>query len=90
LDATVYSILCPIGWHVPTNIEWTTLVNYLGGESLAGDKFKEAGTTHLNSPNKAANETGFTALQGGLRPTYGEFDYMGIMVPSIPTNTIEC
>ena len=33
--------LCPAGWHVPTDAEWTTLTSYLGGESVAGGKMKE-------------------------------------------------
>jgi len=37
--------LCPVGWHVPTNDEWTILRNYLGGENIAGGKMKEPGTT---------------------------------------------
>jgi len=60
--------LAPIGWHVPTDAEWTTLSTYLGGESGAGGKLKETGTTHWKSPNEGAtNETGFTALPGGIR-----------------------
>lgn len=57
---------CPQGWHLPTDAEWTTLVNYLGGETVAGGKLKETGTVHWQSPNKGAtNETSFTALPGG-------------------------
>jgi uncharacterized protein (TIGR02145 family) len=66
--------LCPTGWHVPTDAEWTILNTYLGGESVAGGKLKETGTTHWNSPNTGAtNETGFTALPGGYRNQDGSF-----------------
>jgi uncharacterized protein (TIGR02145 family) len=60
--------LCPSGWHVPTDEEWTVLSTYLGGLSIAGGKLKETGTGHWLNPNTGAtNETGFTALPGGYR-----------------------
>ncbi len=58
--------ICPTGWRVPSNADWTTLETYLGGSSLAGGKLKETGTSHWISPNTgASNVTGFTALPGG-------------------------
>jgi uncharacterized protein (TIGR02145 family) len=64
--------LCPTGWHVPSDAEWTTLVTFLGGETVAGGKLKEKGTSHWNSPNaEATDEYGFKALPGG------EHDYSG-------------
>jgi uncharacterized protein (TIGR02145 family) len=69
--------LCPTGWHVPSDAEWTTLT-YLGGESAAGGKLKEAGTAHWLAPNTGAtNESGFTALPGGIRDTDGDFAAIG-------------
>jgi uncharacterized protein (TIGR02145 family) len=72
--------LCPAGWHIPTDAEWSTLTDYLG-ESVAGSKLKETGTTHWYKPNTGAtNETGFTALPGGYRHHDGNFyaiDYLG-------------
>ena len=63
---------CPDGWHLPSDEEWTQLTDYLGGESVAGGKLKETGTTHWNSPNTGAtNETGFTALPGAYRSGHG-------------------
>ncbi|OFY64903.1 MAG: hypothetical protein A2V64_13505 [Bacteroidetes bacterium RBG_13_43_22] len=70
--------LCPVGWHVPTDAEWTTLTSYLGGESTSGGKLKETGTTHWDSPNTGAtNVSGFTALPGGCRSIAGGFVVMG-------------
>lgn len=71
--------LIPAGWHVPTDAEWTALTTYLGGESVAGGKLKEAGTKYWQSPNTAAtNETGFSALPGGYRFYNGAFVGVGI------------
>jgi len=66
--------LCPTGWHVPTDTEWSTLTTYLGGEIIAGGKMKSVGTAYWDSPNTAAsNESGFTALPGGFRNRDGSF-----------------
>jgi uncharacterized protein (TIGR02145 family) len=72
--------LCPVGWHVPTNEEWTVLVTYLNGPDVAGGKLKETGTTHWQDPNTGAtNEAGFIALPGGYRSyNTGVFDLVGI------------
>jgi len=70
--------LCPEGWHISTIEEWETLINYLGGEEVAGGKLKEAGFTHWgNSNTGATNETGFTALPGGNRNWDGTFSSVG-------------
>jgi uncharacterized protein (TIGR02145 family) len=70
--------LCPIGWHVPGDAEWTLLTNYLEGVSVAGGKLKESGYDHWNSPNTGAtNETGFNALPGGSRGYDGIFGGIG-------------
>ena len=65
--------LCPTGWHVPTESEFTELALYLRSESNttildAGSKMKEAGTAHWRVPNSLANnDSGFTALPSGIR-----------------------
>ena len=70
--------LAPTGYHVPTDAEWSTLTTCLGGESVAGGKMKEAGTTHWYSPNTlATNSSGFTGLPGGYRGNDGTFYDIG-------------
>jgi uncharacterized protein (TIGR02145 family) len=70
------SNIAPTGWHVASNSEWQTLVDYLGGDAVASGKMKEAGTMHWQSPNTGAtNESGFSALAGGgRRPADNYFD----------------
>jgi uncharacterized protein (TIGR02145 family) len=66
--------IAPQGWHVPTDSEWTILVNYIGGQA-AGARLKETGSVHWSQNMGATNESGFTALPGGRRiRKNGEFE----------------
>jgi uncharacterized protein (TIGR02145 family) len=67
--------ICPSGWHVPTDAEWTTLTTELGGESVAGGKMKSIGTYYWSSQSfDTDNSSGFSALPGGFRLTDGSFN----------------
>jgi uncharacterized protein (TIGR02145 family) len=74
--------LCPKGWHIPTDAEWTQLETYLGDN--AGGKMKATGPTSDSSglwisPNTdATNESGFTGLPGGSRSDDGSFSAIGL------------
>jgi len=65
--------LAPVGWHVPSDAEWMTLEDCLGGWQVAGGKMKstgtlEAGTGLWKNPNTGAtNSSGFTGLPFGMR-----------------------
>jgi uncharacterized protein (TIGR02145 family) len=60
--------VCPTGWHLPSDAEWTTRSNVLGGDNISGGKLKEIGTSHWFHPNfGATNSSGFSALPGGYR-----------------------
>jgi uncharacterized protein (TIGR02145 family) len=70
--------ISPAGWHVASDNEWISLINYLGGASYAGGKLKENCSALWQYPNTGAtNEIGFTALPGGYRFLNGTFDEMG-------------
>jgi uncharacterized protein (TIGR02145 family) len=85
--------IAPVGWHVPSDAEWQTLVDYLGGDAVAGGKMKEAGTSHWLSPNTGAtNESGFSALPGGYRFKDGNYPgigYEAIFWSSVEDNSID-
>jgi uncharacterized protein (TIGR02145 family) len=83
--------LCPVGWHVPTTQEWAILIDYLGGEAVAGGKMKSTALWSSEDyilydpdtfepvpvpPIPASNSSGFSALGGGDRGEYG--DYVGM------------
>lgn len=66
--------VCPSGWHVASDAEWTALEQYLGGSSIAGGKLKETGTAHWLSPNTGAtNESGFMAVGAEYRDVGGNW-----------------
>jgi uncharacterized protein (TIGR02145 family) len=71
--------VCPSGWHVPTDGEWTILTDFLGGEAVAGGAMKQAGTTMWLPPNTGAtNSSGFTALPSAwYYSSMATFDNLG-------------
>lgn len=69
--------VCPSGWHVPTDAEWTTLITFLGGDVIAYSKLKESDDLHWIKYDTGTNELGFSALPGGLRSSRGPFDDLG-------------
>lgn len=68
--------LAPAGWQIPSKEEWTYLVNFLGGDDIAGGKLK---TTNLwQAPNTGAtDELGFGGKPGGFRSELGGFALLG-------------
>jgi uncharacterized protein (TIGR02145 family) len=68
-------IACPQGWHLPSDSEWSKLIDYLGGDIVAGEKLKEADTLYWYFDARAinTNEVGFSALPGGYRYHFGSF-----------------
>jgi uncharacterized protein (TIGR02145 family) len=69
--------LCPAGWHVPSDAEWTTLTTYLGGESIAAGKMKSVSALWISPNTDATNNSGFSGFPGGYCNTTGSFNYLG-------------
>ena len=76
--------LAPTGWHVPTDAEWSSLINCLDPNADGGNNFNIAGgkmkstSTLWQSPNTdATNASGFTGLPGGYRYDDGTFGSIG-------------
>jgi uncharacterized protein (TIGR02145 family) len=70
--------VCPTGWHVPTYSEWYVLIDYLGGQFVAGGKMKSSDTQYWGGPNTGAtNVSGFSGLPGGFRGLDGYFAWFG-------------
>lgn len=75
--------LAPVGYHVPTDAEWSILTEYLGGDVPAGTKMKsKSGWNSVNTGNglksgNGTNTSGFSGLPGGLRYASGKFDDVG-------------
>jgi uncharacterized protein (TIGR02145 family) len=70
---------CPSGWHLPSDAEWTTLTDFVGGHTTAGTKLKtKSGWNDYNG--KSSNGTdayGFAALPGGNGYSNDGFDGIG-------------
>jgi uncharacterized protein (TIGR02145 family) len=65
----------PDGWHLPSNEEWQTLVNFVGGDKVAGKKLKA--TSGWNNNGNGTDEFGFSALPGGYGScSDGKLDYV--------------
>lgn len=63
--------LAPIGWHIPSNKEWVTLVEFLGGEDSGGSSLKSIASWFENG--NGSNASGFDGMPGGYRNPDGTF-----------------
>ena len=81
--------LCPSGWHVPADGEWTVMIDELGGEDLAATEIKATyGWYNFNG----TNSSGFSGLPGGFRDRFGGLfnlgGYNGYWWSSSPNNSV--
>jgi len=75
--------ICPDGWHIPSDAEWTTLTDYVGGSSTAGkylkatDGWTSCGPSGSGKSYLCEDTYGFSALPGGYGSSGGYFNYAG-------------
>ncbi len=69
--------ICPSGWHVPSDQEWTILTDHLGGVEKASSKLKSK-SGWFEEGHDGNNSSGFSALPGGNRyHGLGTFNLLG-------------
>ena len=74
VGSTTFKNVCPIGWHVPTNSEWTILTDHIGGEAGFAGKLKSTDINYWDVITPGTdNSTGFSALGGSYRRANGSF-----------------
>jgi uncharacterized protein (TIGR02145 family) len=69
--------LCPTGWHVPSQSEFSELISFLGGAAIAGGKIKSESSTWASPNIAASNSSGFSSLAAGTRPQNGSYTSLG-------------
>jgi uncharacterized protein (TIGR02145 family) len=71
--------ICPQGWHIPSDNEWKTLTNFVGGTSTAATKLKATnGWKYYDISGNGTDDYGFAALPGGWRMLVGSFSFSHI------------
>ncbi|MEY4521156.1 MAG: hypothetical protein RIT10_341 [Bacteroidota bacterium] len=71
--------LAPDGWKIPSEVDWSRLFDFIGGESVAGQKMKSAElwAENVGKPGSGTNESGYSGLPGGVRIHNGKFIKLG-------------
>ncbi|MBS1686362.1 MAG: retroviral-like aspartic protease family protein [Bacteroidetes bacterium] len=72
---TDYRGICPTGWHIPSDAEFSRLAVILGGDAVAGGKLKSIALWQPPNSN-ASNSSGFSAIPAGYR--FYDGDFVGI------------
>ena len=73
--------VCPAGYHVPTINEWNEMLNYLGGENVAGSKLKTIGSNHWTKDNNSTNESDFSAKSNCFITVSGDLYFNNLSGP---------
>ncbi len=68
--------ICPSGWHIPEYADFNSFIEFLGQDTFSVSKLLETGNAHWKNIN-GTNESGWTALPGGMRTGEGVFTALG-------------
>ena len=74
-STAIHSLICPSGWHLPSDSEWDALVTFAGGAQAAGTKLKAV--SGWNNNGDGTDDYGFSALPGGIGNSSGSFSAVG-------------
>lgn len=71
--------IAPEGWKIPSDDDWSELIDFLGGKSIAGRKMKftDCWDEYTRDGENGTNESGFFGLPGGCRLVDGRFACYG-------------
>lgn len=78
--------LAPKGWHIPSDAEWTTLTDNLGGKYAAATQMKATKGSdyygYWKDDGDGTNESGFSGLPGGFRNSLFSYSETSVLKPS--------
>jgi uncharacterized protein (TIGR02145 family) len=69
--AVMIEDICPSGWHIPSDVEFTQLTGFLGGWDIAAHRMKDVDFNQQWALSSSSNSSGFTGLPGGYCTSSG-------------------
>ena len=83
---------CPEGWHLPGLLEWIDLINYVGGQEMAGVKLKSKAYWYIQeefAQYAGTDDYGFSILPGSFMSEEGSFGSTARLAAHLWTSTEE-
>ena len=82
--------VCPTGWHVPTDAEWSNLIDFLGGEKVACGKMKAVGISNWKGSTNSSLFTGLPSARRSLDGTFRFIDTVCVWLSSSESSLNDC